>query len=515
MKDYMTVEEIFKEMTVDEIENLVSDDIKRLLGEIDVSDEKEVSSFFKRVEQWLPKDEAKQKIKEAKKYVEHLRRKKRIASEIGGWPETGVEFVELYFLKHNVVINIDGTMGRDNAANPQGDNVVKLLRDIKIERDRLKLNQFSYYALELAMDSVVDRVIAQRHIELRQDIAFSVEAEQAMKPVWDEIGERLIDLDGDKDLAVAALKKFIWQVKRKIHGIPITNHIMLVIYLWEQGVGKSVFVDKLITPVKSFSVDTNFGDIVDIRNLDLWQNYVLQLPEMSKAENASDGISTLRHLITGETISRRPLGTNKYVKVNNNATFIGDSNKSINELIHDTDGMRRFIQLQWKLTHKEKDKLQEGWEFVNTIDSQKLWQSIDETKPDPTTVYYDKIKDIQSSYRALTAVERWLVDEDRDENRADQVRGDEICRCPYNKWTDWKGAAAVYKENFKPWQDANGGKYTSRGFFMELRRLAEMGGYGLEHKKLYNKSMWRLNTDIVKINSDDEMKDMLAKLKDK
>ncbi|HEV2603567.1 MAG TPA: hypothetical protein VGU24_07910 [Microvirga sp.] len=56
--------------------------------------------------------------------------------------------------------------------------------------------------------------------------------------------------DVDVDLGVAVLKKFVWQVKRKPLGLPITRHLMPVWQSPIQGSGKTTAVLAFLKPLK-------------------------------------------------------------------------------------------------------------------------------------------------------------------------------------------------------------------------------------------------------------------------
>jgi hypothetical protein len=53
--------------------------------------------------------------------------------------------------------------------------------------------------------------------------------------------------DGGADYVVAMFNKFIWQVKRKIDGLPVFDHLMPVV-LGSQGTGKSTLIRQLLEP---------------------------------------------------------------------------------------------------------------------------------------------------------------------------------------------------------------------------------------------------------------------------
>jgi predicted P-loop ATPase len=83
-------------------------------------------------------------------------------------------------------------------------------------------------------------------------------------------------------------------------------------------------------------------------------------------------IEALKHIISANYITYRPMRTNDSIKVPQNCTFIGISNKSLTENVYDPTGLRRFVEF------KCLDSL--DWSAVNSVDSFQIWQSIDENK---------------------------------------------------------------------------------------------------------------------------------------
>ena len=176
--------------------------------------------------------------------------------------------------------------------------------------------------------------------------------------------------DDDPALVVAAILKFVHQVKRKMAALPISGHLM-VILLGEQGGGKSTLGRKMFEIIKEATNDASVADLTDARSIDLFNAFVIFLDEMAKAHKAD--IETLKNVITAPSLKRRPLYTNAVVNVTQKATFLGTSNVSeLQELVKDETGTRRFLCLHCK------PKL--VWDVVNGIDWRTIWPSVDERR---------------------------------------------------------------------------------------------------------------------------------------
>ncbi|CAB4127613.1 Virulence-associated E [uncultured Caudovirales phage] len=199
-----------------------------------------------------------------------------------------------------------------------------------------------------------------------------------------------------------AMKHWIWQVKRKMFGLPVTYHMMLVLY-GRQGGGKSTAVTDLCKPIKHFTASTNFANITDSRSHDIWNNYVLKFDEMG--HSTTSNLEEIKRIITEDKFTSRVLGSNNDTLIINNATCIGTTNKDISRLIFDDTGMRRFFQINCK------DKI--DWNISEGINFKRLWKSINENGPTPLNNNIEVLKQItqvQNSKRHITIIEAWLRD---------------------------------------------------------------------------------------------------------
>lgn len=219
-------------------------------------------------------------------------------------------------------------------------------------------------------------------------------------PMWRDLALKVFDTtEMSPDLVIAVLKKFVWQVKRKLANLTVTNHLMPVI-LGPQGSGKSTFVHRFVKPLEDLMATTDFDQITDKRNIDLWRNYVLFLDEMAHAQRAD--IDAVKNAITASSLSRRPMRENSTEIVPQRATFIGCSNKELSQLVNDTTGNRRFFPLRMP-----RDACRTT---VNTIDFTMLWCSVDLHAADPMLPFMDVAAGIQAEERSLSSVEKWLED---------------------------------------------------------------------------------------------------------
>ncbi|MBS1960080.1 MAG: hypothetical protein JST80_11445 [Bdellovibrionales bacterium] len=173
------------------------------------------------------------------------------------------------------------------------------------------------------------------------------------------------------DLDLMVLAHWMWQVKRKMNALPVKKHMMIV-FTGKQGSGKSTAVSTLVSSISKYRLDLNLEALADDRHYHgLSRNFVIVCDEMQGC-NKTD-IEVLKHIITAEKLSARKLYTNAIDTIPLNVSFLGTSNKTLDVLIKDETGMRRFFEL------KCLDMM--DWQAISSIDPLKMWQEIDEHNP--------------------------------------------------------------------------------------------------------------------------------------
>ena len=186
-----------------------------------------------------------------------------------------------------------------------------------------------------------------------------------------EIGKLVEAWTGKKeDFIVAIVAHFIWQIKRKLNGLKVKNHLMLILY-GMQGGGKTEAIKALLEPFFELGLclASNISQLTDERYLKvLSDHFVCFSDEMGQAEKAD--INNLKNIITAERLHPRILGKNAAFDIKQNCTFIGASNRSVNEMIFDPTGMRRFIQINCAAPM--------NWAQINKINYLELIRGVNE-----------------------------------------------------------------------------------------------------------------------------------------
>lgn len=211
------------------------------------------------------------------------------------------------------------------------------------------------------------------------------------------------------ELEVAVLSHSLWQVKRKLNGLPVSNHIWLNIYS-KQNTGKSNWFKTLFKPVSGIVWNSDIGQLVDERNVSSFQSHFISFnDELAKAETKKDS-ETLKKVITGDEATFRPLFTNRKEEVVNNLTFFSASNVRISDALGDPTGMRRFFEID-NLAPRNPRKVVSEMFAMSEHDILSIWRSIDEGRDDGYVCdIMEELEEKQIELIPETPLDRWFND---------------------------------------------------------------------------------------------------------
>lgn len=201
---------------------------------------------------------------------------------------------------------------------------------------------------------------------------------------------------------IAVVRHFIWQVKRKLHHLPVEHHMMPVIY-GATGSGKTRAVEALLGPVEEFMVaPQDLAVLGDSREAAIFGRfYIAFFDEMARADKLD--VAALKNKITSQYVTHRKLGTNIQITKRNSSTFIGASNNQVEAIINDPTSARRFWQLE--------SQPRIDWSTINSIDYLDLWRSVSEVEACPLAPYLSTIQTVQNEeLRSKSFVEQWAQD---------------------------------------------------------------------------------------------------------
>ena len=306
------------------------------------------------------------------------------------------EFVALHAAARKLTLCYNGTFAGDPNMT-----VPSWKRDLRLLRSELGLVKFRDGHIDDAVDLYGEQVRAERRSAIKDLI------DKLPDGGASDICERLVELcrllapTMDPAMVADVLRKFVWQVKRKLAGLPIADPLMPVL-VGPQGVGKSLLMDKLTEPLAEVSCDASLADLSDNRRIGMWANYVIKLDEMSKAEKAD--IETIKHVLTAKTLTRRVFNTQNDVAVSQRATMIGATNMPLAEVVRDPTGMRRFAEIQFA----GKDGTEERVQAILTFDWLAIWQSVDKDGADPIAPWRAELAVQQEASRSKSPIEVWL-----------------------------------------------------------------------------------------------------------
>lgn len=357
----------------------------------------------------------------------------KIEAVLGRVPRNATELVKVYIERETITCRYDGTLlrkprpyvldektGKKDYIAPdllEGGEITATyaafmfpteIDMVQLELDLCILNQtlnlkFPTEHIRDAISHWYENAKRERCFELFSGIHSLHRAQrEEVAKAWTDFVPKVFDTsETPPEFIVAVLQKFIHQVKSKLRGIPVKDHLMVVI-LGPQGIGKTTFVEQMTKPLEELKLDVDFKMIEDPRNIDIWRSYILFLDEMGYASKSD--IDDIKKAITAKSLTRRPLYTNTKVQVTQNATFIGCSNKELEQLIKDPTGIRRFVGLRF--LNKP------CWETMNRIDWAEMWRSVDLDAEDPIKPFRSLLKHQQEQVRDPGRVEMWLRDFD-------------------------------------------------------------------------------------------------------
>lgn len=281
---------------------------------------------------------------------------------------------------------------------------------------------FSKDHVQLCAESYMEMQMQRRKKALIEHIRYSgLPLSEVHRIFSDYLRPALAD-PNSAELVAWVMMHFIWQVKRKMEGIPVHWHLCPVFISRQQGTGKSEFVRNLCKPFGlgtqfSLSVQKTLGELSDEREqVANFSKFIVFLDELSGASKAE--WSKLKSLITADLLQPRLLGSNSQDWVKNSATFIATANAdSLADKIKDDTGNRRFFPIAVSSFVRVpsfccenpiiRSMIGDGeYLYPLQFDSRALWSLVDEHWDFFLPV--EEVKLIQSHHRAQDEVESFI-----------------------------------------------------------------------------------------------------------
>jgi hypothetical protein len=200
---------------------------------------------------------------------------------------------------------------------------------------------------------------------------------------------------------VGFLCQWLWQVKRCAWGLADEYQIMLVL-TGTSGAGKSTAIQRLVEPLAAYATPVSLKVLTtDKFTLSaLCEGNLIGVCNELAGSNGAD-LETLKTLITDRVIPLRRMYKDGQSKGFSTMSFIGTSNHNVGIKLADPTGMRRFVSFDCSAMS------QSG---VNSVDYQRLWQSVDETQEAaPVRAYQAELRELQKQYTPADALEDFFA----------------------------------------------------------------------------------------------------------
>lgn len=337
------------------------------------------------------------------------------------------EIIAAFMTEKFLTINLDGQFYLDGLKR----DIEYVLEEIRNYAQTIMGKNVSFQIIGSILNKLSTDMKQVRFEEMKAYIAYKPEVKFDFAALVNAIG------GVPNELEATVLKHFVWQVKRKIFGLPVSYHNMPV-FVGKSGSGKSQLIKKMLHPIHELVYyDGDFKKLVDTREaFNLISYFVYFIDEMSKAETAD--VESIKNKITSEKIQYRKLGTNINAVGDNHSTFIGASNLNLQYVIKDATSVRRFFQIN------TLDKMQ--WEVINSFNYLEMWQSINETQSEPfISSVFKEFEDAQQTFKHQTPLEHFVLEE-----KLTTIKDDKLSKV---------SRANLYKQ-FSLWAIENGYRYT-------------------------------------------------------
>lgn len=346
----------------------------------------------------------------------------QVIKALGKYPTDISEYVQLYMAKHKVSVRFNGLIsvggGYSDAVQEMAGQSMQYRVAQNVGRSYWpavvkECDQFGSLDLRLGYSNYIpdacglwyEKERRQQAIYIGQSI-MELPANVSAAKVDDDLLNLVIDRFACDSIETPAyyaaiIRKFMWQVKRKLIGEPVTDHLMPVLF-GGQGGGKSTLIAEMVQPIADLSTGVSFVQIADERNVDIYSYYVGIISELEGGKKAE--VVTIKAVITKSVIEYRPMKSNGKTTVPQNLTLIGDTNVHVADVIKDDTGMRRFVEI------RAKELAQMDFTNLVPINWTEVWQSVDPLGPDPMIPFKAQLMKAQAGLRNLSPIEAWATD---------------------------------------------------------------------------------------------------------
>jgi len=320
--------------------------------------------------------------------------------------------------------------------------------------------------LHAAVDMKIIEEVKRRLNEIRLKLMFDPKADPAYIEAWKFVGNITTV---DVELGTHVLLHFIWQVKRKLFGLPVEYHLVPVL-TGAGGLGKSQNLKRLLGPIADYTFElASAAQLTDVNSFQAFgENFVATLDEFAKMDKQD--FNVVKNFITAEYLTSRTLYTNSLSSNKQNVTIIATSNFSINEQIFESAGMRRFYEYKIDKSINMEVSLSIGY--------LSLWKCVDENGPAPILPYLEQLARHQEAIRTPEPMELFFEEFNIDPKKPLTFRVD--------------SREGIYK-TFIEWSQKVG--FDAPWMKREQHIRTKLLNRGLKQVTINGKKVWYVNED--------------------
>lgn len=297
-------------------------------------------------------------------------------------------------------------------------------------------------APKLRRDDLDDAYTEYVKFHLKQEMQTALKAFACEKENLKPLQAWVKAVTGKEDIKdVSVMAHWIWLVKRNGFNKAIKHQIMPVLY-GPQGGGKTIALMGLIKPIEDFRLTIGMNQLADERVFEGLANHFVALFDELQGVERTD-MNALKKQITTTFNSYRKLYSHSVVNIPMRCSFIGATNRPINESFNDSTGMRRFWQID------ALPKL--DWQVISGIDYVELYKGVNENSDEGylTGEQLHAVLAEQQKYVNKDNVEEFIIDSALLPEAGSQtyINLDEL----YAAYVHWSGAAGLYKRVDRNW----------------------------------------------------------------
>lgn len=302
--------------------------------------------------------------------------------------------IEKYMSDHNIFVGADGDLiHRFKTANSLEDLAELGALDAPTAADIVDAVHFKEGFLTSELKIAV-RLVRRSHakarkVELIQGITKKLSPAECEAATHSMLRFVSRVFHNDPETACSVMLHFIYQVKRKLARLPVTDHLMPILVSTRQGVGKSRAINRLLAPLAEMAKSVRLSDLADPRSIFVFRHPVLVVDDMESIERKA--VANLKNRMTDDTVRGRGMQSNHDVGTDQRATFIGSSNESVMDTVPDPTGHRRFYELSFRNGNPADGGDPEVWKAVTETDFLPIWQSVDPFAASPIEAVRDSV----------------------------------------------------------------------------------------------------------------------------